>query len=97
MSERPDPISPYISQAEAPEGALPLVRITISLLPDGIPGRDDQPGMSLGLEVGHPVDPRLINASQTFGMLHSLLPVLERKVRAEWVEHRKVCRPGEPE
>ena len=86
----------YISGAAVPEGALPLVRITIALLPEAT---DDQAGLVLGLEIGHPVDPRVINASQTFTMLHRLLPSLERKTRAEWVEHRKVCpvAEGDPE
>lgn len=82
----------YITGSALPEGALPLVRITISLLPDAI---DEQLGLVVGLEVGHPVAPRVINAAQAFKTLHMLLPALERKTRAEWVEHRKVCPVGD--
>lgn len=72
---------------------LPLVRIEVSALPVDLGG---PVALVVGLEVGHPLDPSIVNAREVFAMLHGLLPDLERKLRRSWVEHRRVCAPGEP-
>lgn len=71
------------------DGAAELVRITVSMLPLEAPGFAGT--ISLEVEVGHPFPADVINAREVFTLLHKMLPSMERKVRASWVAHRKVC------
>jgi hypothetical protein len=88
-TERPENV-------DAPE-AQPLLRITVVWIPvDDVPGKLG--AISVGMEISEPLPANVLNTRELFGVLHRLLPSMERKVRAEWVEWRKqaAAAPEEP-